>query len=344
MSGGKQDRRPLLTREAAIELHCADRERLGYAASTIAFEARLLRALLPRLRRSLAKVREYDLRTLLAFRNREVSRDTAARELGTLRALFAVLVEEGHVRSNPAAELTLAYDGVRASPPLVLTEEAVQQLLVASLEEPRCRRSAQVRRALALRNRALVELLYGLGIRAAEVHAARVVDLDLTRGAMLVRRAKRGEPAHLPLPAAAVPHLDRYLKDGRPHLAHTGRDQGRLIVTERGTPVVANEVLRVVSTIAVRAGLRAHPHAFRRSVASHLVEQGASLVAVQKLLGHVNLDTTQRYVFVDGAALHEAVSTFERVRSGTPQAKSDPTDGRKATLRGRTGGAGSRGR
>ncbi len=175
-------------------------------------------------------------------------------------------------------------------------------------------RPVEDRRALALRNRAVVELLYGLGIRAAEVHAAQVVDLDLTRGSMLVCRAKRGELRHLPIPAAAIPHLDRYLKEDRPHLARSGRDQGRPIVTEGGTPLIPNEVLRVVTKIAARADLRAHPHAFRRSVASHLVEQGASLVAVQKLLGHVSLDTTQRDVFVERAALHEAVSALERVR------------------------------
>jgi site-specific recombinase XerD len=73
-------------------------------------------------------------------------------------------------------------------------------------------------------------------------------------------------------------------------------------------------VLTIVRDLARRVGLRAHPHAFRRSVASHLVEQGASLLAVQKLLGHVSLDTTQRYVIVDRAALHEAVSVLERVR------------------------------
>ena len=96
-TSGKKARRPLLTVDAAVELHCAERERLGYAASTVAVEARLLRALLPRLRRPLAKVRHDDVRTLLAFRCREVSRDTAARELYTLRVMFAVLVEEGHL-------------------------------------------------------------------------------------------------------------------------------------------------------------------------------------------------------------------------------------------------------
>lgn len=303
-----------LTRELAIELHCQSRQRQGYAASTIALEARFLRGLLPRLNRPVAKVRAEHVQALLGWRNTEVSRDTAARELNTLKVMFATLVEEGLLKRNPAAELTLTYNGVRASPPLVLTEEAVQRLLVAALEVPRCRRSPEVCQALALRNRAVVELLYGLGVRAAEVEAAQVVDLDLKRSAMMVRRVKRGEPRHLPLPAAAVPHLDRYVTEGRPHLARSGRDEGRLIVTERGTPLVANEVFRVVTKIAQRTGLRAHPHAFRRSVASHLVEQGASLVAVQKLLGHVSLDTTQRYVVVDRAALHEAVSVLERVR------------------------------
>jgi site-specific recombinase XerD len=115
-----------LTREVAIELHCQSRQRLGFAASTIALEARLLRALLPRLLRPLAKVRPEHVQALLGWRNTEVSRDMAARELNTLKVMFATLVEEGLLKRNPAAELTLTYTGVRASPPLVLTEEAVE--------------------------------------------------------------------------------------------------------------------------------------------------------------------------------------------------------------------------
>lgn len=301
--------------DAALRLHAETRARLGYAPSTLTFERRLLRALLPRLGKPLGRVRPADVRALFAVRSGEVANDTAARELGTLRVFFALLVEEGLLPTNPAADLALTYRGVRASPPLVLTEKAVQRLLVAASEEPRCRRSPAVRRALALRNRATLELLYGLGIRSAELRAACIVDLDLKQGSMLVRRVKRGEPRRVPLPQAALPHLERYLSEGRPLLARGGRDRGRVIVTERGGPLRSLQLERIVNSVARKVGLRAHPHAFRRSLASHLVARGASLLAVQKLLGHVSLDTTQVYVLVDRAALHEAVKVLDRVRA-----------------------------
>ncbi|MCA9647035.1 MAG: tyrosine-type recombinase/integrase, partial [Myxococcales bacterium] len=141
-----------------------------------------------------------------------------------------------------------------------------------------------------------------------------VCDLDLAAGCLLVRRAKRGEPRQLPLPPAALPPLARYLRLGRPRLVRGDvlpAAEQRLLLTERGTPLVANEVLRVVKQVAARAGLRAHPHALRRALATHLVQAGVSIAHVRELLGHVRLDTTQRYVLVEREDLRRAVDVLD---------------------------------
>lgn len=315
---GRPRRRPALTCAQAIAIFDDTRRRLNYADTTRELERRVLGALLPRLGAPLTRVRREHVVRLLAARAREVVASTVARELGTLRACFGVLVDLGHLARDPTVDLVVARGHPR--PPLLVAQGDVARLLaVAADARGRApRRSPAVRQALALRDRACLELLYGLGLRAAEVHAARTVDLILAPGqdALLVRRAKRGEPRQLPLPPSAAAYLARYLREGRPHLVRATRDEGRLLLTVRGTPVRPEEVQRIVSKLARRAQVRAHPHALRRALASHLVLAGASLVAVQELLGHVNLTTTQRYVVVERHELRRAVDVLEGARAG----------------------------
>jgi site-specific recombinase XerD len=308
--------RARLTRAQALSAFERSRVRSGFAPGTVALEQRVLRAALARLgRRALARVTVDDLRLHLARRARRVGATTLSRELAILGAFFRFLAAEGLIRADPSQGLTTRPG--QARPPLLLSKESVGKLLGAALEEPRCHRSPQVRRARALRARALLELLYGLGLRAAEAAAVRVVDLDLRSASLLVRRVKRGKPRQLPLPASALPELERYLREGRRHLVKPGQDTGHLLLTERGTPLCGNEVLRIVKAVGERAGLRAHPHAIRRALATHLVQAGSPLPLVRELLGHVRLDTTQRYVLVEREDLRRAVEVLDRRRGAS---------------------------
>jgi len=177
----------------------------------------------------------------------------------------------------------------------------------------RLRRSDRRSGAIALRNRALLELLYSLGLRASEVVGLRLLDLDLVGRSIFARRAKGGRGAALPLPEGLVPHLERYVSEARPELLEVGdKAEGILLVNERGRALHKRDVGRTVKKVAERAGIDAHPHALRRSVATHLVRDGASLLAVQELLGHKRLDTTQRYVGVEVEALRQAVAALGR--------------------------------
>ncbi|MGE0706920.1 MAG: tyrosine-type recombinase/integrase [Planctomycetota bacterium] len=299
-----------LTTAAALALL---RQRRGpcMAASTVTLEQRALARLLPRLGRALGAATRADLERLLAARRAEVAPATVARELTALRALYRLLVDEGLVRHDPTRGLRVAPAAQRR---LLLSEESVSRLLAAASDSASgAARSSAVRVAVALRDRAALELLYGLGLRAGEACAAALLDLDLAGRSLLVRRTKgRGGLARLPVPAAAVPQLVAYVAQGRPALLREDDcSEGRLLVTERGGPLAASYLGRRVQGLGARVGVEVHPHALRRSLATHLVRRGAALPAVQRLLGHVALDTTQRYVAVDVQELRAAVEALE---------------------------------
>ncbi|MCA8920660.1 MAG: tyrosine-type recombinase/integrase [Planctomycetes bacterium] len=232
-----------------------------------------------------------------------------SRELSRLRVLFRLLVHDGLLASDPTQGLRVALE---APVLLVLSPAQVSRLLAEASRELPARRSLAVRAAIASRNRLVLELLYALGLRASELCGLRAVDVDLAEGYVRFARVKGGKAAELPLPTSVVPWVERYLLDGRPRLAgDESLAAGRLLLTERGRPLTPNHLGRILDRVAARAGVRAYPHALRRSVASHLVQGGATLPAVQHLLGHRSLNTTQRYVRLGLVDLRAAVEVLE---------------------------------
>jgi site-specific recombinase XerD len=144
--------------------------------------------------------------------------------------------------------------------------------------------------ALALRNRALLELLYSAGLRSAEAVGLDLADVDFEREALHVR-GKGGKERVVPLGEEAAHHLARYLHEARPELARGAADA--LFLSARG---------RRLDTSTVRRLLR-HPHRLRHAFATHLLEGGADLRVIQELLGHSSLSTTQVYSHVDAKRL-----------------------------------------
>jgi site-specific recombinase XerD len=143
---------------------------------------------------------------------------------------------------------------------------------------------------LALRNRALLELLYSAGLRSAEAVSLDLADVDFDRELVHVR-GKGGKERVVPLGEEAALHLARYLQTGRPHLSAGANDA--VFVSARG---------RRLNTSTVRRLLR-HPHRLRHAFATHLLEGGADLRVIQELLGHASLSTTQIYSHVDARRL-----------------------------------------
>ena len=143
---------------------------------------------------------------------------------------------------------------------------------------------------LALRNRALLELLYSDGLRSAEAVALDLRDVDFEREAVLVR-GKGGKERSVPLGEEAAHHLARYLRDGRPQLVRQAEDA--FFLSARGRRLDTSTIRRLVR----------NPHRLRHAFATHLLEGGADLRTIQELLGHSSLSTTQVYSHVDARRL-----------------------------------------
>jgi integrase/recombinase XerD len=217
---------------------------------------------------------------------------TAARKLSAVRGAYAFMVDRNLVDRNPAALVP----GPRpvSKLPATLSEPEVERLLdrpVAS--DPR-----------RLRDRALLELLYGCGLRASEACGLRTADVNADEGFVRVT-GKGGKERIVPLGGAAVEALRRYLREGRPRLGPPAGD--RVFVSVRGRPLGPTDVRRALRRELAAAGLAQRPpHALRHTFATHLLEHGADLRSIQQLLGHASVGTTQVYTHVSVRHLRAA--------------------------------------
>jgi site-specific recombinase XerD len=209
---------------------------------------------------------------------------TAARKLSAMRGAYAWLYQLGMVERDPAAVVP----GPRRPQklPAVFNQAELERLLDRPV-------SSQPR---ALRDRALIELLYGSGLRASEACGLRLGDLDLEAARLRVI-GKGDKQRALPMGGAAAQALELYLRRGRPTLATRPCD--RVFISVRGRPLSPSDVRRVLASALRREGLPARsPHALRHSFATHLLEGGADLLSIQELLGHASVATTQVYTHV----------------------------------------------
>lgn len=155
----------------------------------------------------------------------------------------------------------------------------------------------------------MLELMYAAGLRASEVGALKVNDLNETLASLVVTGKGRKQRV-VPIGTPALQWTHRYLRDLRPRLARAGssRDLFRLFLSFSGRPLERVAVWQIVKRAAARAGLKGvHPHVVRHSFATHLVIGGADLRVVQELLGHADIGTTQIYTQVDRSRLREVL-------------------------------------
>jgi integrase/recombinase XerD len=211
---------------------------------------------------------------------------TIARRIAAVRAFFRHELLLGARDDNPAAALELPRRA-RKLPRTLSPGEAERLIEAAAGTTPR-----------ALRDRALVEVMYGSGLRVSEALGLhrRSVDLD----ERLVRVLGKGSKERIvPLGRPAVDALRRYVAMGRPHL--DGRSRPELFLNARGGPLTRAGAFLILRRLAEKAGLeplRVHPHLLRHSFATHLLEGGADLRSVQEMLGHADLSTTELYTHV----------------------------------------------
>jgi len=214
---------------------------------------------------------------------------TIRRQISALHTYFGFLVAEGVLVDDPSDRLETPRRGRRL--PDVLTSREMEALL----EAPR------VEHPLAWRDRALVELGYGAGLRVSELCSLEVGDLLLGEG--LVRVTGKGNKQRLvPIGRKLVGVLSVYLETTRARLDRGNpRSRGRLLLNARGGPLSRVGAWGIVRRLVRLAGIRKRvtPHTLRHSFATHLLEGGADLRAVQEMLGHADLSTTQIYTHVD---------------------------------------------
>jgi integrase/recombinase XerC len=251
------------------------------------------------------------LRRFLAQQaTRGYARSSVARRVAAIRTFFRWAAGRGLVREDPAAGLGRPRAGNRL--PTVLRPAEATALVEAPEgvapaegdERAPGERPAAAERAAAvvLRDRAVLELLYGSGLRVAEACGLSVDRVDLARGRIVVL-GKGSKERDLPLSDPAVVAISEYLDRGRRFL-HPGRSEA-LFVNLRGRPMGPRDVRSMVEKYRRRVlpDRRLSPHTLRHSFATHLLEGGADIRAVQELLGHASLATTQRYTHVSKARL-----------------------------------------
>jgi integrase/recombinase XerC len=235
------------------------------------------------------------LRRFLAYLDtRGFARSTIARKAAALRAHLRFLRRQG-VLDRDLGALLRAPKGVSRLPRVIRTDEANDLLddvadavdLVAAEEG-----DDPTAVAVVLRDLAVLEVLYGAGLRVSECCGLRVVDCDLDRGLVTVL-GKGSKVRRVPVGAPAVDALAAWLDRGRPAIATPESPADLVFLNQRGRALTSRDARRVLERHPLPDGRAVHPHALRHAYATHLLEGGADLRAVQELLGHADLATTQ---------------------------------------------------
>lgn len=223
------------------------------------------------------------------------ARKSVARKLAAIRSFLKLHgLQEGRLPRLPKVP--------RMLPRTLQTRQAAEVLSVPEGDGP-----------LALRDRAILELLYATGVRVSELCGLDLEDVDSSDGIARVM-GKGGKERLVPVGSLAIAALGAYLKSGRPTLAG-GSGCAALFLNRSGGRLSTRSVRTVVTRSSGRAGLRASPHTLRHSAATHLLEGGADLRSVQELLGHASLSTTQIYTHVSRErlkAIYDAAFSWRR--------------------------------
>jgi integrase/recombinase XerD len=244
------------------------------------------------------EVKPINVRAYVSWLTRQgLSPKTVARHVVTLRRFYRFLETEGLTTENPLPPLHLP-TGARKLPQTLSLED-----LRRLVHQP------DPQTALGRRDQAMLELLYAAGLRVSELVSLQTQQIDLD-GNYLTVKGKGAKMRAVPFGRWAREKLVRYLSEVRPALARGGTTF--LFVTRSGKPITRQGFWKLLRGYALAAGIekRVTPHMLRHSFATHLLEGGADLRAVQSMLGHSDISTTQIYTHVNGARLKEAHRKF----------------------------------
>src|ERR1700741_4535512 len=214
-----------------------------------------------------------------------LSKTSVARSLAAVRSLYRWLAREGTVEQNPAK--LVATPKLPKKLPRVPTIEGMNSVLDGQMPEIA---------AFPERDRLMLELLYGCGIRNSELTGINLDDIRLSAEAILIR-GKGKKQRYVPFGDSVKSALAVYLPARQALLAECHKNTGALLINQRGGRLTTRSVGRIIKKIAVAKGLSpdVHPHTLRHAFGTHMLEEGADLRAIQEMLGHERLSTTQRY-------------------------------------------------
>ena len=226
------------------------------------------------------------LKYLILLRKEGLTARSRARHLVTLRGLFKFLVQEKTIKKDPTRIVDLPKTGIKL-PDVLSVEEIIMMLNAPDMGTPRGARDA-----------AMLELLYAAGLRVSELIHVKLQDVNLEMG--FVRAFGKGSKERIvPIGSQAMEKINAFISDARPLLLKN-HVSTFLFVARAGKPMTRQGFWKLLKKYGVQAGIRKKitPHSFRHSFASHLLEGGADLRAVQMMLGHVDISTTQIYTHV----------------------------------------------
>ncbi len=235
------------------------------------------------------KLRDIDHITIRGFLSqlydKGLSKTSVARALAAVRSLYRWLAQEGEVEQNPAA--LVSTPKLPKKLPRVPTLEEMNSVLDGEMPETA---------SFAERDRLMFELLYGCGIRNSELVGIDVDDVRLSAEALLIR-GKGKKERYVPFGDAVKSALKAYLPVRQLVLSEARKSTPALLINQRGGRLTTRSVGRIIKKIAVAKGLSpdVHPHTLRHAFGTHMLEEGADLRAIQEMLGHERLSTTQRY-------------------------------------------------
>ncbi len=234
-----------------------------------------------------------------------LSKVSIARALAALRSLFKWLAREGLVQQNPAK--LVSTPKLPKKLPRVPTLEEINGLLNTAMPETA---------SFPERDRAIFELLYGCGLRNSELVGIEMADIQDANGVLLVR-GKGRKQRYVPIEGAVQEALRTYREMRLQLLRHAGKTTQRLFINQRGGPLTTRSVGRIVKQIAIAKGLPpdVHPHTLRHAFGTHMLSEGADLRAIQELLGHERLSTTQKYTQL---SVSQVLEVYDRTH---PRAK-----------------------
>lgn len=249
----------------------------------------------------LLSVKQIDIRIYLGtLVEAEYSRNTMRRKIASIRSFYNYLQKQELISENPVSYIHLKKSGIKL--PRFFYEDEMEALFA----------SVEGETPLDLRNQALLEILYGSGLRVSECTNLTMERLDFTSSVMLID-GKGNKQRYVPLNEHAQIALEEYFENGRSLLMEKYKTQHDYVfVNHRGQPLTPTGVSYILNQLIKKSSVDSdiHPHMLRHTFATHLLNNGADMRTVQELLGHVNLSTTQIYAHVTKESLQKNYRNF----------------------------------